>query len=96
MDLMRKEYTPQTLPYHLIATSMPGYAFSGPVPLDRELGILEVPRIFNQLMVDLGFGAGYVAQGGDIGSRIARILAVEHDACKGNSAVLMPHYSSQN
>jgi hypothetical protein len=41
----------------------------------------------NQLMVDLGFGSGYVAQGGDIGSRIARILAVQYDACKGRSPI---------
>jgi microsomal epoxide hydrolase len=84
MELMREEYTPQTLPYHLIATSMPGYAFSGHAPLDRELDLLEVPNILNQLMMDLGFGSGYVAQGGDIGSRVARILAVEHEACKGS------------
>ena len=83
LQLMKDQYTPQTLPYHLIVASMPGYGFSTPPPLHRELGILEVPAMFNQLMVDLGFGDGYIAHGGDIGSRFARILAVKHEACKG-------------
>jgi microsomal epoxide hydrolase len=34
-------------------------------------------------MKDLGFESGYVAQGGDIGSRIARTLAVDYESCKG-------------
>jgi microsomal epoxide hydrolase len=67
---------------------MPGYAFSSPAPLNRELGMYEVPRIFNQLMHDLGFGDGYVAQGGDIGSRISRLLAVQFEEVKG---LFLPH-----
>jgi hypothetical protein len=39
----------------------------------------------NELMTQLGFGGGYVAQGGDIGSRVARILAAEYESCKGLS-----------
>ena len=33
-------------------------------------------------MVGLGFGAGYVAQGGDIGSFVSRVLGVTAEACK--------------
>jgi hypothetical protein len=34
-------------------------------------------------MTTLGFGeSGYVAQGGDIGSRIARFLGANYDECK--------------
>jgi microsomal epoxide hydrolase len=33
-------------------------------------------------MLDLGFGAAYVVQGGDIGSKVARVLAAGHEACK--------------
>jgi microsomal epoxide hydrolase len=40
-------------------------------------------NIINQLLLDLGFGAGYLAQGGDIGAAVSRMLAVEHRACKG-------------
>lgn len=42
----------------------------------------------NELMVGLGFGAsngGYVAQGGDIGSMLARILQARYPDCKGES-----------
>lgn len=34
-------------------------------------------------MKGLGFESGYVAQGGDIGSRISRHLGVDHESCKG-------------
>jgi microsomal epoxide hydrolase len=81
LQLFKEQYTPETLPYHLIVTSMPGYGFSTPPPQDRELGALEVPKMFDELMRDLGF-EGYVAHGGDIGSRISRILAAEHEGCK--------------
>lgn len=33
-------------------------------------------------MLDLGFATGYIAQGGDLGAGIARVLAVKHSACK--------------
>ena len=33
-------------------------------------------------MVGLGFGNGYIAQGGDVGSYVSRMLAVEYDGCK--------------
>lgn len=33
-------------------------------------------------MIQLGFGSGYVAQGGDLGSKLARILAVKYPEAK--------------
>jgi len=36
----------------------------------------------NKLMVDLGFGSGYIAQGGDVGSFVSRILAHQYTECK--------------
>ncbi|KAK6206280.1 epoxide hydrolase [Colletotrichum tabaci] len=39
-------------------------------------------RLMNELMITLGFGSGYVAQGGDIGSFIARILSATYPQCK--------------
>ena len=33
-------------------------------------------------MIGLGFGSGYIAHGGEIGSFLSRILAVRYDACK--------------
>lgn len=83
LDMFRKEYTPSTLPYHLIVPSLPGYTFSSGPPLDRNFTTTDIARVLDQLMKDLGFENGYVAQGGDIGSRIARGLAVDHESCKG-------------
>lgn len=38
----------------------------------------------DKLMVSPGFGSfGYVCQGGDIGSFVARILDAKHASCKG-------------
>ncbi|KAF7968873.1 hypothetical protein HWV62_29144 [Athelia sp. TMB] len=82
LTLMRTRYTPATLPYHLVAPSMPGYTFSSRPPLDREFDTVDVARIFNKLMLGLGFGGGYVAQGGDFGSKVARILGVTYGSCK--------------
>jgi microsomal epoxide hydrolase len=85
LSLFRDEYEPSKLPYHLIIPSLPGYTFSSGPPLDRDFGIEDIGRIMNELMTQLGFGGGYVAQGGDIGSRVARILAAEYESCKGLS-----------
>lgn len=87
---MRTRYTPATLPYHLIVPSMPGYAFSSRPPLDHDFDTIDVARIFNTLMVGLGF-SGYIAQGGDIGSKIARILSVQYENCKGKTHFHLPH-----
>ena len=83
LELFQNEYTPSTLPYHLIVPSLPGYTFSSGPPLDKNFSTEDISRVFDQLMKDLGFESGYVAQGGDIGSRIARALAVDYESCKG-------------
>lgn len=88
---MKKKYTPATLPYHLIVPSLPGYAFSSTPPLDRDFTTKDIAAVMNQLMLDLGFSS-YVAQGGDIGSRVAKILGTTSDACKGPFFLLpTPH-----
>ena len=75
MALLREKYTSDTLPYHVIVPSLPGYTLSGGPPLDKDFGLEDVGRVLNQLMIDLGFGStGYVAQGGDVGSFVARLL----------------------
>lgn len=66
---------------------MPGYAFSSPPPLDKDFNTVDVARIFDKLMIGLGFRDGYVAQGGDIGSMVGRILAVTSESCKGKRAL---------
>lgn len=51
--------------------------------MDRRFTTSDASRILNQVMVNLGFENGYVAQGGDVGSRIARTLGTNYDSCKG-------------
>ncbi|CAP85718.1 Pc20g03890 [Penicillium rubens Wisconsin 54-1255] len=90
LQRFRDEYTPETLPYHLIVPSLPGYAFSSGPPLDRDFGTGDVARVLDQLMKDIGFESGYVVQRGDIGSRIARHLGVDHESCKGQECQYKP------
>ncbi|EPE36539.1 alpha/beta-Hydrolase [Glarea lozoyensis ATCC 20868] len=79
---LQKEYTPETLPHHVIVPSLPGFAFSDPPPLECDFNLGNVAAIMDQLMVNLGFGDGYVAQGGDLGSKVARILGSRYQGCK--------------
>jgi microsomal epoxide hydrolase len=83
LDLYRKRFTEETLPYHLIAVSLPGWTLSSGPPLDKDFRTADIARVINNLMVGLGFGSGYVCQGGDIGSLTARVIAGVYDECKG-------------
>jgi microsomal epoxide hydrolase len=85
LSLLKKDFTPETLPYHVIVPSLPGFAFSESPPLDRDFDLGDVAAIMNGLMVSLGFEGGYVAQGGDIGSKVSRILGAKYASCKGAS-----------
>lgn len=83
MTLLAEKYTPETLPFHAIVPSLPGYTLSDGLPMDRDCDVDDIARIMNQLMVDLGFGwKGYVAQGGDIGCFVARKLIIASNECK--------------
>ncbi|OJK02015.1 hypothetical protein ASPACDRAFT_1897171 [Aspergillus aculeatus ATCC 16872] len=82
LSLLKDKYSPEELPYHVVVPSLPGFTLSSGPPLDRDFTGEDTARVINQVMVNLGFEGGYVAQGGDIGSRIGRIMAVDYDACK--------------
>ncbi|GJN90554.1 hypothetical protein Rhopal_003566-T1 [Rhodotorula paludigena] len=73
-----RESTTQS--FHLIAPMEPGYGWSSPPPLDRGFGMFDCARLLDKLMLGLGFTDGYAVQGGDIGSGLARILAIKHNA----------------
>ena len=93
LSKLRQKYSPDELPYHIIVPSLPGYASSRP-PLDKEFGIEDVARLMNDLMISLGYGAGYMVQGGDVGSKVARVMAAKHDECKGKNISILcqgPH-----
>ena len=75
MHLLSTKYTPETLPYHIIVPSLPGYTLSSPPPKDKDFKIEDAAIILDSLMRQLGFeDSGYVVQGGDVGSKIARVL----------------------
>lgn len=82
-DLVKERYSAQDLPYHLVAPSIPGYAYSSGPPLHEDYELENAAAALNNLMVGLGFGDGYLAQGGDLGSTISRHLAANFEACKG-------------
>ncbi|KAJ7645429.1 Alpha/Beta hydrolase protein [Mycena polygramma] len=88
LTMLSTRYTPATLLCHIIVPSLPGYAFSSPSPLDRDFQLQDVARLFNSLMVQLGFDTyvlyqlNLLHQGGDIGSLTARVLVSEHANCK--------------
>ncbi|KIV83495.1 hypothetical protein PV11_05516 [Exophiala sideris] len=89
LDILKQRYSPQDLPYHVIVPSLPGYAYSSGPPLDMDYGIDLAAGALNNLMLGLGFGSGYIAQGGDLGSFVSRFLAMTSDACKGMHVNMM-------
>lgn len=82
LSILRQRYTTESLPYHIIVPSLPGYAFSSRPPLDRDFVLQDIARIYNKLMILLGFGSGYAVEGGDIGSKVSRVLAATYKNCK--------------
>ena len=81
MDVLRKKYKPQDLPYHVIAPSLPGWTLSSGPPIDRDFLTEDIARVVNKLMVGLFGDTGYVAQGGDIGSYVCRVIQT-YPTCK--------------
>jgi pimeloyl-ACP methyl ester carboxylesterase len=60
--------------FHVVAPSLPGYAFSGPTH-DRGWDTRRVAQAFAALMAELGY-ARYGAQGGDWGSMVSSQVAL--------------------
>ncbi|TRM69424.1 Alpha/Beta hydrolase protein [Schizophyllum amplum] len=68
--------------FHIIAPSLPGFAFSSS-PQSSEFSLGSIASIYHKLMKTLGYDH-YLLQGGDWGSLITRIMAMDHpDACVG-------------
>ncbi|KAJ3103063.1 hypothetical protein HDU97_010419 [Phlyctochytrium planicorne] len=62
--------------FHVVAPSLPGYGFSYK-PTNKGFGLNEIAEIFVKLMDILGYPTFY-AQGGDWGSGVTRVLALNH------------------
>ncbi|KAJ4326756.1 hypothetical protein N0V84_002877 [Fusarium piperis] len=82
LDNVKSRYDPDSSPYHLIVPSLPGFTFSSGPPVDSNWGIANTSVVMDSLLRGLGFEHGYVAQGGDIGSFVARTLALTSSSCK--------------
>ncbi|TQV97961.1 hypothetical protein V2A60_006333 [Cordyceps javanica] len=89
LDLLRNKYSPEDLPYHVVVPSLPGYAYSSGPPMDKDYGLDKAASAIDNLMIGLGFKAGYLVQGGDLGSFISRILAMTSESCKGMHVNMM-------
>lgn len=92
LRLLRGKYQPESLPYHIIVPSMPGYAFSSGPPPVKDFRVEDTCRLFDKLMAMLGFDGGYIVQGGDIGSRVARYMAAAYKGCKAIHGISQPQY----
>jgi microsomal epoxide hydrolase len=82
LALIKEQYSKKDLPYHIIVPSLPGYTLSAGLPTDKNWTMEDSARVINTLMTNLGFEK-YLAQGGDVGSFEARILAQTQDECVG-------------
>lgn len=89
LDILRDRYSPKDLPYHIVVPSLPGYVYSSGPPVGTDYSIDLAASAMNSLMVGLGFGSGYLVQGGDLGSFVSRHLAMSYDACKGMHVNMM-------
>lgn len=88
LELFKAKYPADKLPYHFIVPSLPGYTLSEMPLLTQDISQIDVARIMDVLMKKIGFGDAYVAQGGDVGSRVARALGVYHAGCKGRKDIV--------
>ncbi|KAL1736067.1 Alpha/Beta hydrolase protein [Schizophyllum commune] len=68
--------------FHIVAPSIPGFTFSS-APKSQSFSLGSVSSIYHKLMKILGYDH-YLLQGGDWGSLITRIMAIQHpEACVG-------------
>lgn len=85
LALIKKKYSADKLPYHIIIPSLPGYALSSGPSTKKNFDTEGIARVVDKLMVGLGFDKspidGYIAQGGDVGSYACRPLSL-HKSCK--------------
>lgn len=82
LDEMKSRWGEDQLPFNVIVPSLPGYGYSNGPPLDQDFTVENASEVLDKLMVGLGYGDGYIAQGGDIGSFISRVLGTISDSCK--------------
>lgn len=66
--------------FHVVVPSLPGFCWSSPPPR-RKWTLQDTARVFNKLMIGLGY-TSYVVQAGDWGSFVAREMGARFPECK--------------
>ncbi|HEY8544493.1 MAG TPA: epoxide hydrolase [Acidimicrobiales bacterium] len=61
--------------FHVVCPSLPGYGFSDK-PTTPGWGVERIARAWHELMVRLGYGDGYGAQGGDWGAFVTTVMGM--------------------
>lgn len=79
LPLLTSPTDPKHPAFHVVAPSLPGFGFSSP-PKNAGFKPKKIAAVMNKLMLALGYTA-YVAQGGDWGSFICRLMALDYPEC---------------
>lgn len=74
IDLLTSPSDPTAQAYHVVAPSLPGFTFSS-APKSPSFDLKNMASITNNLMHALGYPK-YMAQGGDWGSMVVRIMGI--------------------
>ena len=82
LDEFKNKFDENSLPFHVIVPSLPGTAYSNGPPIDQNFNVEGIAVVMDKLMLGLGYESGYIAQGGDIGSFVARVLYTTSSSCK--------------
>lgn len=72
IDELTSPTTPGQQAYHVVAPSLPGFVFSSG-PKGADFALANIAAVDHKLMLALGYDT-YMAQGGDWGSTVVRIL----------------------
>jgi pimeloyl-ACP methyl ester carboxylesterase len=83
LDVIKTQFNASSSPYHIIVPSLPGFTLSSAPSPESSWGTANTSALMDDLLLGLGFKSGYIAQGGDIGSFVARTLAMTSESCKG-------------
>ncbi|PVI07808.1 alpha/beta-hydrolase [Periconia macrospinosa] len=82
LEILKERYTPETLPYHVVVPSLPGYAFSSGPHVETNFKLSDIAAVLHAFMGELGFGGGFVVQGGIIGNKVARVMGATYETVK--------------
>lgn len=76
-NLLHQSHTPFTLPYHLVVSTLLGYALSS-ASLGKILRTEDLTRIFDKLAHRLCFEIRYAVQSDDVKGKVARVFRRAH------------------